>query len=185
MAELVPAWLFSVPADVTMYQKCVAWLRYVFHGCSLRRAGWGWTRQRSRSGAPAFFLRPPHGRWGRPAIRGHSSPLRQDAGRTGRNPGPARVPLTNLPTPDLYRSPRSTKAQRASSKAASRRCCASSLATQVRAKRLVAFMRVTNSLAPLQWMALQMGCELVVRDAQAARIAELQAELQQLTRGAA
>lgn len=53
------------------------------------------------------------------------------------------------------------------------------------AKRLVSFMRVTHSLAPLQWMAAQVGCELVVRDAQAARIAELQAELQQLQRGAA
>lgn len=57
------------------------------------------------------------------------------------------------------------------------------------AKRLVAFMRVTNSLAPLQWMAREMaremGCDLVLRDAQAARIAELQAELLQLQRGAA
>ncbi|GKS91194.1 hypothetical protein [Acidovorax sp. SUPP2539] len=32
------------------------------------------------------------------------------------------------------------------------------------AKRLVAFMRTTNSLAPLQWMAEQMGCELTVRN---------------------
>lgn len=53
------------------------------------------------------------------------------------------------------------------------------------AKRLVAFMRVTRSLAPLQWMAREMGCELVVRDMQQARIAELQAELMQLQRGAA
>jgi hypothetical protein len=53
------------------------------------------------------------------------------------------------------------------------------------AKRLVAFMRVTNSLAPLQWMAREMGCDLVVRDAQSARIAALQAELRELQRGAA
>ena len=52
-------------------------------------------------------------------------------------------------------------------------------------KRLVTFMRRTNNLAPLQWLANQMGCDVVVRDAQAARIAELQAELNQLRRGAA
>jgi hypothetical protein len=52
-------------------------------------------------------------------------------------------------------------------------------------KRLVKFMRVTKSLAPLQWLAHQMGCEIVVRDSQAARIAALQAELQKLTGRAA
>lgn len=31
------------------------------------------------------------------------------------------------------------------------------------AKRLVKFMRVTRSLAPLQWIAHQMGCDVVVR----------------------
>lgn len=50
------------------------------------------------------------------------------------------------------------------------------------AKRMVAFMRTTQSLAPLQWMADQMGCDVVLRAGQAARIAELQAELAQLTR---
>jgi hypothetical protein len=48
------------------------------------------------------------------------------------------------------------------------------------AKRLVAFMRTTRSLAPLQWLAHQMGCELVVRDSQAERIAALQAQLREL-----
>lgn len=48
------------------------------------------------------------------------------------------------------------------------------------AKRLVAFMRVTRSHAPLQWMAHQMGCEVVVRDSQAHRIAALQAQLREL-----
>lgn len=47
-------------------------------------------------------------------------------------------------------------------------------------KRLVAFMRTTRSLAPLQWIAHQMGCELIVRDSQAQRIAALQAELREL-----
>lgn len=48
------------------------------------------------------------------------------------------------------------------------------------AKRLIAFMRVTNSLAPLQWMAHQMGCEVVVlnelqreRDELRARLADI------------
>ena len=31
------------------------------------------------------------------------------------------------------------------------------------ASRLVAYMRVTNSLAPLQWLADQMGCDVTVR----------------------
>jgi hypothetical protein len=34
--------------------------------------------------------------------------------------------------------------------------------------RLVKFMRITNSIAPLQWLAEQMGCEVVVRDRRAA-----------------
>ena len=49
------------------------------------------------------------------------------------------------------------------------------------ARRLVAFMRVTNSVAPLQWMAEQMGCDLRVRsqaqrerDMLLARVAEIE-----------
>jgi len=48
------------------------------------------------------------------------------------------------------------------------------------AKRLIAFMRATNSRAPLQWIAHQVGCEVVVRSTRDARIRELEAELQQL-----
>ena len=47
-------------------------------------------------------------------------------------------------------------------------------------KRLVEFMRVTGSLAPLQWLAEQMGCDVVQRDSRAARIAELEQEIQSL-----
>lgn len=49
------------------------------------------------------------------------------------------------------------------------------------AKRLVAFMRVTRSLAPLQWIAHEMGAEIVLKDSQAQRIAALEAELKHLT----
>jgi hypothetical protein len=52
-------------------------------------------------------------------------------------------------------------------------------------KRLIAFMRETKSLAPLQWIAHQMGCELVMRDRRAAEVAELQARLRQLQTGRA
>ncbi len=45
------------------------------------------------------------------------------------------------------------------------------------AKRLIAFMRVTNSLAPLQWLADQMGCDLAQRAGNAARIRELEMQL--------
>lgn len=48
------------------------------------------------------------------------------------------------------------------------------------AKRLVAFMRVTRSLAPLQWMADQMGCDVVQRDTRAAEVAALKARLSEL-----
>lgn len=48
------------------------------------------------------------------------------------------------------------------------------------AKRLVAFMRATRSLAPLQWIAQQMGAEVVLRDRRAAEVAELRARLMQL-----
>ena len=49
------------------------------------------------------------------------------------------------------------------------------------AKRLVRFMRATGSLAPLQWIADQLGCDVVPRAAAEARIRELQAELSSLT----
>lgn len=51
------------------------------------------------------------------------------------------------------------------------------------AKRLVLFMRTTHSLAPLQWIADQMGCDVVPRDSRAAEVAALRARLQEL-RGA-
>lgn len=47
-------------------------------------------------------------------------------------------------------------------------------------KRLVKFMKLTGSLAPLQWLADQMGCDLVQRDPARTRIAELERELEQL-----
>lgn len=50
------------------------------------------------------------------------------------------------------------------------------------AKRLVAFMRHTNSLAPLQWMADQMGCDITLRDARAAEVAALRSRLNELER---
>ena len=50
--------------------------------------------------------------------------------------------------------------------------------------RLVRFMRITGSLAPLQWLADQMGCDLVVRDPAKARIAELERELNELRKAA-
>lgn len=46
------------------------------------------------------------------------------------------------------------------------------------------FCRVTQSLAPIQWMAEQVGCDLVQRDSRAAEIAELRQRLQQLERAA-
>lgn len=50
------------------------------------------------------------------------------------------------------------------------------------ARRMVIFMRTTKSLAPLQWMADQMGCDIAPRAGNAARIRELEDELQQLKR---
>lgn len=50
--------------------------------------------------------------------------------------------------------------------------------------RLVRFMKLTGSLAPLQWLADQMGCDLVLRDPAKARIAELERELDALKRAA-
>lgn len=52
------------------------------------------------------------------------------------------------------------------------------------ARRLVRFMRITGSLAPLQWIADQMGCDVVVRDVNQARIRELEEQLRAL-KGAA
>ena len=49
---------------------------------------------------------------------------------------------------------------------------------QTWAKRIVKFMRVTQSLAPLQWLAHEMGCELVVRESREARIRALERQLQ-------
>lgn len=51
------------------------------------------------------------------------------------------------------------------------------------ARRMVLFMRVTQSLAPLQWLADQMGCDLTVRNAAAAEKALLLARLRELERG--
>lgn len=56
--------------------------------------------------------------------------------------------------------------------------------TQQWARRLVRFMEETGSLAPLQWMAAQVGCEVVQLDARAAEVAALQARLNELTRAA-
>lgn len=52
------------------------------------------------------------------------------------------------------------------------------------ARRMVAFMRSTNSTAPLQWMAEQMGCDVVQRDSRAAEVAALKQRLQELERAA-
>lgn len=48
------------------------------------------------------------------------------------------------------------------------------------ARRLVAFCRATRNLAPVQIIAHELGCDLVPRAPQLARIRELQAELAQL-----
>lgn len=45
------------------------------------------------------------------------------------------------------------------------------------AKRLVAFMHATNSRAPAQWIAHQVGCDLVLRAPKDAEIRRLEAEL--------
>lgn len=50
------------------------------------------------------------------------------------------------------------------------------------AKRLVAFMRATRSLAPLQWLAHQMGCDLVMRSVVAAELAAARARVAELER---
>ena len=51
-------------------------------------------------------------------------------------------------------------------------------------KRLVKFMRQTNNLAPLQWLAEQMGCDVVMRDSRAAEVAALKSRLQELEKAA-
>ncbi len=48
------------------------------------------------------------------------------------------------------------------------------------ARRLVAFMHATNSRAPLQWLAHQVGCEVVVKDSRAQEVAALRAKLAEL-----
>ena len=56
------------------------------------------------------------------------------------------------------------------------------------AKRLVAFMRTTQSYAPLQWIADQMGCDITVRSVVSAELAAARArvaELEQSGRAAA
>lgn len=52
------------------------------------------------------------------------------------------------------------------------------------AKRLVRFCKVTNNLGPLQWMAYQLGCDVVQRDSRAAEVAALKQRLQELERAA-
>jgi hypothetical protein len=51
------------------------------------------------------------------------------------------------------------------------------------AKRLIAFMRTTKSLGPLQWMADQMGCDLTQRNAISAELAAARARVAELERG--
>lgn len=53
---------------------------------------------------------------------------------------------------------------------------------QTWAKRLVAFMRVTNSLAPLQWIADQMGCDIAQRAGKDALIRELEQQIAEAKR---
>lgn len=52
------------------------------------------------------------------------------------------------------------------------------------AKRLIAFMRETETLYPLQWMAEQVGCEVVHRDSRAAELAAAKARVAELERAA-
>jgi hypothetical protein len=50
--------------------------------------------------------------------------------------------------------------------------------------RLVNLMRITRSVAPLQWLAGQMGFDLVARDSRSARIRELEQQLEAARRTA-
>lgn len=51
------------------------------------------------------------------------------------------------------------------------------------ARRMVAFMRVTQSIAPLQWMADQMGCDVALRSVALSEATILRARLAELERG--
>ena len=51
-------------------------------------------------------------------------------------------------------------------------------------RRLVKFMQITGYLAPLQWLAHRVGCEVVPQDARAAEVAALRARLLELERAA-
>lgn len=46
--------------------------------------------------------------------------------------------------------------------------------------RLARFMAITQCVAPAQWIAHQAGADIVMRDPAAARIAELEREIEQL-----
>jgi hypothetical protein len=50
------------------------------------------------------------------------------------------------------------------------------------AKRLVKFMHITQSLAPLQWIADQMGCDVVMRSSKEALLAEARAKVAEYER---
>lgn len=49
------------------------------------------------------------------------------------------------------------------------------------ARRFIGFMLETRCLAPLQWMAHQMDCDLVPRSARAVELAQLRHRIQELT----
>ena len=51
------------------------------------------------------------------------------------------------------------------------------------AKRLVAFMRITQSVAPLQWIAHEMGCDITVKSRLSAELAAARARVEELERG--
>lgn len=50
------------------------------------------------------------------------------------------------------------------------------------AKRLLAFMRVTSSIAPLVWLADQMGCDVVVRHKMSAELRAAYTKIQEYER---
>jgi hypothetical protein len=50
------------------------------------------------------------------------------------------------------------------------------------ARLLVRFVRKTGCLGPLQWIANEVGCDVVPKDGKSTRIAQLQAELHDLQR---
>lgn len=50
------------------------------------------------------------------------------------------------------------------------------------ARRLIKYMRITQSIAPLQVIANEMGCDLVVRHRVAAEAAQLRARLAEIER---